>query len=118
MNKTIVTIVGLVFAFIFLVYIVGLVPKLLNTTESEKAITTLQARVLQGGLVVSWETERETDGILHYRQGIDSGYERDEGYSKTHKVSSPPLSGEVTYYVESCDIMGQCISSEEMVMTI
>jgi hypothetical protein len=110
--------VGLFISMFFLAFVMVVVPKLLNKAEFSADIKEVQTKVVNSALQVSWETESETDGILHYRTSAGTGYQRDVNFKTTHKLVTEPLSGEVSYYVESCDVLGSCTISEEMTITI
>lgn len=118
MNRTIVMMVGLFISVFFLAFVMIVVPKLLNRAEFSVGITEVQTKVVNSALQVSWETESETDGILHYSTSTGTGYKRDVKFKKTHKLVTEPLSGDVSYYVESCDVLGSCSISSEMNITI
>jgi hypothetical protein len=118
MNRTITMMVSLFISVFFLAFISIIVPKVLNKSEFSSEITEVQTKVVNGALQVSWQTETQTDGILHYRAGTETYYKRDMQFKKTHKLVTEPLSGDILYYVESCDVLGACAISEEMSVTI
>ena len=117
-NRTISTIVGIVFAMAFLGLVVSYVPQVLNKAETGVEIISVQAMTSSQTLIVSWETGVPTDGVLNYRSAAGEGYRRDAEFKKTHRLEAEGLSGFVDYYVESCDVVGKCTRSKQYNVTV
>lgn len=118
MNRTITLIVSVFFSVIFMAFILTAVPRMLRKAETQVSLVNVKATGLSGQMIVSWETEVETDGIVYYRAGATNLSQRDHQFKKTHRIVVQPVSGRVFYRVESCDIVGKCAASEERNVTV
>jgi len=111
MNRTIWVVIGVFFAVLF----AGMILRLTydkTQNESSNEFSNFQIHSNNGTLTVAWETEVSTDGAVIYYVGQKPKLKRDYGFDLTHEVIIEGLAGNITYYVESCDVLGKCIKTE------
>lgn len=117
MNRTITIIVGIFFSMIILVTILWKIPAAMDKAE-ENNIDNLQAKKVGNSLMVTWETRESTVGRLYYSLNSIDMEKADYEFSNTHKLIADNISGTVTFYIESCNVIGNCAYSKEQEITI
>jgi hypothetical protein len=113
MYKTFMVLIGIFVSVIALFMILN--RAYMFTGQEETEVIEPASSIDGNELVISWTTERETNGKVVYDY---AGIVKDEKYyefSTTHKlrIDISGMSGEVKYTVESCDLDGECVYSEE-----
>ncbi len=114
MEKTIWITIGIIFAVIAMGVILRTVQSQLKTSIGEGTILSIQPRIDRDMLDISWQTRDDMDGAVHHN-GSGQRVVHDARYSRVHRVRITELSGDVEYYLESCDIEGNCVTTEPVV---
>jgi len=110
MNKTIFLVIGVIFAMIFM----GLILRLTfeQTQDEQNQFLDVQRQVQGNALKIAWETDQETDATVVYYTSEKPKFKREYEFTRIHSIEIKELSGNVTYFVRSCDVIGKCISTK------
>ena len=113
MYKTIIMIIGVLFAMLFFGIAIRQVIENLNNDEVFE-ITSLATRAEADSVLVQWETSIDASGTVIYTVNGTTLTERETGFSKIHGVQIRNLQGTVQYHAESCSPKGICMQTEMM----
>ncbi|MBW2990408.1 hypothetical protein KY348_01750 [Candidatus Woesearchaeota archaeon] len=114
MQKTLFIVIGAVFSIMFLGIVMKVVFDKTGNAEDIGKFVNIQASEQGNALRLAWETDLPTNGALHYTLNNVEYKKIDDKFEKIHTLTVSGLSGTVEYYLEACDISGQCFKSDNM----
>jgi hypothetical protein len=113
MIKTIFIVIGSIFALLFAGIALKAVYDAQDDLEDGGMILEVQATTHPDSAAISWKTDIEADGVVHYGDHVVRSTE----FKKIHRVEISGITYPLTYYIESCDLMGGCFRSIEYNLT-
>ena len=111
MLKTIFTVMGILFSIVFFGIMLRVVDNAGKDFADGGRFIEIQTTKNGSNLIVSWSTDRETDGVLHYHYLGSDSVRRSTEFSYIHQIVLESMSGEVEFYIDACDLTGGCIIS-------
>jgi hypothetical protein len=111
--KTIFIVIGSIFALLF----AGIALKAVYDAQDDMVdggkVLEVQATTSPDSAIISWKTDVEADGVVHYGDRIVRSTE----FKKIHRVELNGITYPLAYYIESCDLVGGCFKSTEYNLT-
>jgi hypothetical protein len=108
MERTMLIIAGAFFSILFFGLMMNTI--FTKTRESETgSFKTIESAQYNGTLIVSWEADVPSDGVVRYLLNGTESVERDTAFKATHRVVLDSIPME--FYITACDLRGKCWQS-------